>query len=45
VGCRFSTRCPFADARCRSDAPPLVEMVPGHSVACHKAPVEIGAAA
>jgi oligopeptide/dipeptide ABC transporter ATP-binding protein len=45
AGCRFSTRCPFADARCRSDAPPLVEMVPGHSVACHKAPVEIGAAA
>jgi oligopeptide/dipeptide ABC transporter ATP-binding protein len=34
-GCRFNTRCPFAFARCRSEAPPLREAAPNHHVACH----------
>jgi peptide/nickel transport system ATP-binding protein len=40
AGCRFAPRCPFADARCHADAPPLREMGPSHQVACWKAPVE-----
>jgi peptide/nickel transport system ATP-binding protein len=39
-GCRFATRCPFADARCRSERPPLAEIGGGHAVACWKAPIE-----
>ncbi len=34
-GCRFHTRCAFADARCSSIAPALDEVEPGHVVACH----------
>jgi oligopeptide/dipeptide ABC transporter ATP-binding protein len=34
-GCRFHTRCPLVVARCREIAPPLVELTPGHRVACH----------
>lgn len=37
AGCRFHTRCPYADARCRTDEPPLVEVQPGHFCACHHA--------
>jgi peptide/nickel transport system ATP-binding protein/oligopeptide transport system ATP-binding protein len=33
-GCRFHTRCPAAIARCRVEDPPLVELAPGHHVAC-----------
>ena len=40
AGCRFSTRCPFADARCRSEVPSLLDLGGGHAVACFKAPVE-----
>jgi peptide/nickel transport system ATP-binding protein/oligopeptide transport system ATP-binding protein len=40
VGCRFAPRCPFADARCRTDEPPLRELGPGHLAACWRAPVE-----
>ncbi len=40
-GCRFSPRCPFSDARCRDEPPPLRDVgAPGHAVACWKAPVE-----
>jgi peptide/nickel transport system ATP-binding protein len=39
-GCRFSGRCPFADQRCRSQAPPLAEVGPGHLSRCWKAPLE-----
>ena len=35
LGCHFHTRCPYAEARCRVDAPPLQEIAPGHVVACH----------
>jgi peptide/nickel transport system ATP-binding protein len=41
AGCRFNPRCPLADARCRSEAPPLVEIKPGHRSACWKAPLEL----
>lgn len=34
-GCRFAGRCPFADTRCKSEAPELREVMPGHKVACH----------
>ncbi len=34
-GCRFHTRCPYAEARCKVDIPALRELSPGHSVACH----------
>jgi peptide/nickel transport system ATP-binding protein len=40
AGCRFATRCPFADARCRAEAPPLAQMGAGHRAACFKAPLE-----
>ncbi len=39
-GCRFSPRCPFADAHCREQQPPLRTLGTGHQVACWKAPVE-----
>ena len=34
-GCHFHTRCPYVEARCRVDVPPLQEIAPGHVVACH----------
>ena len=42
-GCRFAARCPFGDVSCTETTPPLVDVVPGHAVACWKAPLEIGA--
>jgi oligopeptide/dipeptide ABC transporter ATP-binding protein len=39
-GCKFNPRCPFADARCRAERPPLQEVAPGHSAACWKLPIE-----
>ena len=35
-GCPFQTRCPHADADCRSRKPELQERTPGHFVACFK---------
>ena len=43
IGCRFSPRCPFADARCGAEPPPLRDLGPNHQVACWKAPVEFAA--
>ncbi|WP_210485162.1 ABC transporter ATP-binding protein [Microvirga antarctica] len=40
-GCRFSPRCPFADQRCVSDPPPLVEIAPAHDARCWYAPLEL----
>jgi oligopeptide transport system ATP-binding protein len=37
AGCRFHTRCPFAQEQCRRQEPPLRMLVSGHSVACHLA--------
>ena len=34
-GCVFQTRCPIAQERCRVEIPALVELSPGHQVACH----------
>ncbi len=34
-GCRFHTRCPYVMPRCRVEPPALVEVQPGHTVACH----------
>lgn len=36
-GCRFHTRCPLAVEECRREKPPLVEIRPGHRVACFRA--------
>ncbi|HEX4981348.1 MAG TPA: ABC transporter ATP-binding protein [Ilumatobacteraceae bacterium] len=33
-GCRFQTRCPLVEARCRVESPPLEEKAPGHWAAC-----------
>ena len=35
TGCRFHTRCPYAQARCRSEEPAFREVRPGHFAACH----------
>ncbi len=35
AGCRFHTRCPIAEARCKLEAPRLRAIAPGHEVACH----------
>ncbi len=34
-GCRFHTRCVYAQDRCSAERPPLREVEPGHLVACH----------
>jgi len=34
-GCRFHTRCPVAQARCKTDAPALAEVGPSRTVRCH----------
>ena len=34
-GCRFHTRCAYAQERCRVEVPKLEEKVPGHWEACH----------
>jgi oligopeptide/dipeptide ABC transporter ATP-binding protein len=34
AGCRFHTRCPLAEDRCRREQPPLEEKAPGHVAAC-----------
>jgi oligopeptide/dipeptide ABC transporter ATP-binding protein len=34
-GCRFHTRCPYAEARCKVEIPAMREFSLGHSVACH----------
>ena len=38
-GCHFHTRCPYAAPACRVTAPSLLEVAPGHHVACLKRPV------
>ena len=35
TGCRFASRCPFSQAICSQDTPPLRLIKGGHAVACH----------
>lgn len=39
-GCRFASRCPFAQAVCSTE-PPLAAIEGDHQVACHFAPLEL----
>ena len=39
-GCRFATRCPFAQSRCHDEKPPLNTLGAGHQVACFRVPLE-----
>ena len=34
-GCAFHPRCPYAEALCREETPPLQAVEPGHFAACH----------
>jgi oligopeptide transport system ATP-binding protein len=34
-GCRFHTRCPFAETVCSTNEPQLRQVHPGHQAACH----------
>ncbi|MEE4604671.1 MAG: ABC transporter ATP-binding protein [Desulfobacteraceae bacterium] len=34
VGCKYSTRCPLVDEKCRQQEPDLIEVEPGHLSAC-----------
>ncbi|MBT3536940.1 MAG: ABC transporter ATP-binding protein [Rhodospirillaceae bacterium] len=34
-GCRFASRCPFAESRCSGETPALRTIRDGHAVACH----------
>jgi peptide/nickel transport system ATP-binding protein len=46
-GCRFRTRCPFAQERCEMEEPALRSFGDGHVAACHfplQSPVESGVA-
>jgi peptide/nickel transport system ATP-binding protein len=36
AGCAFHTRCPFATAACRAEAPALRRLDDGRQVACHR---------
>ncbi len=47
-GCRFRTRCPYAQDRCAAEEPQMRALGPDHFVACHfplAQPVEITASA
>ena len=39
-GCRFATRCPFAQTRCHDEKPSLTAMGTDHQVACFRVPLE-----
>jgi peptide/nickel transport system ATP-binding protein len=43
-GCRFRTRCPFAQEICATDEPQLRSFEGSHRAACHF-PLEVGTAA
>ena len=38
-GCRFAARCPFVEPECRTTAPELIEVAPGHLSRCRRAPL------
>ncbi len=35
-GCKFQTRCPYANERCRKQEPQLEQVSTNHDVACHR---------
>ena len=35
VGCKFASRCPHCTERCKTEAPAIREIEPGHFVSCH----------
>ena len=35
-GCRFASRCPYAEAKCHESLPAVEEVLPGHFCACHR---------
>jgi peptide/nickel transport system ATP-binding protein len=39
-GCRFASRCPFAEQACLEAVPPLAEVAPDHFTRCRRAPLE-----
>jgi oligopeptide transport system ATP-binding protein len=39
-GCHFHTRCPYVLPACKITDPPLIEVRPGHQVACIRRPVD-----
>jgi oligopeptide transport system ATP-binding protein len=41
-GCRFHTRCPYAEPACGVTDPPLLEVAAGHQLACHMRPAAGG---
>ena len=43
AGCRFHTRCPYVEPRCRVEEPLMREVKPGHAVACHLREVDTAA--
>jgi peptide/nickel transport system ATP-binding protein len=40
AGCRFAPRCPFADARCHRERPPIVQLEGNRWSRCFYAPIE-----
>lgn len=34
IGCHFHPRCPLVNDRCKNEKPDLIEIEPGHTVAC-----------
>lgn len=36
TGCNFSNRCPYATDLCKNKVPELMELEPGHFIACHR---------
>jgi peptide/nickel transport system ATP-binding protein len=39
-GCRFRTRCDYAEERCQREDPPLLPITEGHHAACHVRPFD-----
>jgi oligopeptide/dipeptide ABC transporter ATP-binding protein len=42
-GCRFHTRCPYVEERCKVEEPQMRQVRPGHVVACHLRKVDTAA--
>ena len=43
TGCKFCSRCPICQEQCRTEAPSMREVKPGHYVNCHFAEAELPA--